>query len=505
MEIDKFRPSTNIDDRRWQEWNQPDTGWADALIAMGLASAGAFLRDAAIVVKEGMAWEHFPRPSQAAAYRVAGKFILRMVPWISAAELVVVLWELNHRRNDAIKANSKSGIGPAQRGYVPPGYTMTWENPNPPAAGLTVGDPNDGRMFRWDSTVYPVPVDGYSYATMQPLYLPPRAEDQFLRVKSVFDYPYPGGFAWHWRRWVYDGVGPGSLKVGFIQINEWDPPQEMWRVHPDVVPTVMPDVSNPAERQRAPRQVPLRDRWKFPYWKREFGDLIYRESVSPPATRPDTDEGVAPDAPSPNPIPQRPPRPFVPPRGQDDDVVFVPVEGSPETQVGYQRNSHTYQPAPVRTREVKLRANTRTLAYRILNVMTETHDFISAVHKALPKRCRRSRSWKDKDGKWRRALASSMMRDIYNCAGDLNIQKAIIYVVANGLQDLAVGRLNRALNERSGLLGGTTGIQGYGTRVGKGLGESDWHWSQLITDAGDWVASNTSGWSANDIRRGLSR
>lgn len=503
MEIEKLPPSTRIEDRRGQVWNQPDTGWRDAVVTLGAMGGFAFLQEATKLAMDGGTWEHFPRPSTASAYRVAGRFITRMVPWISAAELAVVLWEINHRRNDTLKETAKAGPAPGAPNYVPPGWYLYEERDMGPPENWVWNQFNPGANLATTSLVPGVWRDGVGGVWTRTWDFPSAPGVPKEMGIQFLPFTGPAFVSSGKQKWVYDGASPGSTISYYGDVIEWEPPQELWKVQPDVVPTILPDITNPAQRQRQAVPIPQRDLWRFPRWKREFGDLVYRQSVSPPPTRP-ADPGVAtPTDEAPITEPQRPPRPRVPPRGSADDVIFTP-DGHVST-ITRGRNSHRFLPAPPKAREVKLRANTRRLAYKILSALTEFHDFVGAVHKALPKRCKKSRTWRDKEGKWHRALVTSMARDIYNCAGDINIQRAIINVVANSLQDLAVGHANRAANERTGMLGSSLGVQGLGTRVSRASSNDSGHWSKPITDAGDWIGSQSPGWTPRDIQQAWRR
>lgn len=105
-------------------------------------------------------------------------------------------------------------------------------------------------------------------------------------------------------------------------------------------------------------------------------------------------------------------------------------------------------PKGPRVKEAKLilAASKRSLAAMLMNAATESNDFLTAIHKALPDHC-----------KSKRTNPVGKARDIYACFSEINWPKALCNVAKNEFEDNLYGRggrgwarVNRKLNHPSG-------------------------------------------------------
>lgn len=112
--------------------------------------------------------------------------------------------------------------------------------------------------------------------------------------------------------------------------------------------------------------------------------------------------------------------------------------------------AHVNAKPPPGAKERKLKSKWGAVAARIgFNAITELGDFVGALHDALPKDLRRSRTWRGKDGKWHKRRLDSMLRDLYNGWEHLDLNMAINNVLANSVEDYVIGRTNQTLNRAS--------------------------------------------------------
>jgi len=136
-----------------------------------------------------------------------------------------------------------------------------------------------------------------------------------------------------------------------------------------------------------------------------------------------------------------------------------PVGGSPPT-VG---PPHLNAAPPPGVKERKLKSKS-ALFFRKVGVaaLTEIADFIEALHDALPDTARRSRGWRDKAGKWHNRRLDSMVRDLYAHWDQVDLGIAFNNLVANELEDAAIGITQRYANKASVSSG-----EGFGTFLSK--------------------------------------
>jgi len=203
-----------------------------------------------------------------------------------------------------------------------------------------------------------------------------------------------------------------------------------------------------------PTNLPLEVDETFPTWKaikairvlQGSNPLVMRETGSDPARKP-------------APLPEY--TPFEHPKLKTQPDVVI-GNGPPYLRP----TTHEYAPPPSGVKERKLRMPKQAVAYVILNALTETGDFIESLHDALPPGCRRSRTWKDKQGNYHRRRIDSMLRDLFFCWPQLDARRALANVVANELEDQVIGRANRRANTQRGTQQLSSG-PGAGTTISK--------------------------------------
>lgn len=401
------------------------------------------------------------RAREAAAYltpaeravipRVARIAISRSFWWLNALDLARLMLEWA-RRVDPTPISAvpgSSGPGPGEDGYVPGGWSVHARN-DPQWANFP---PDSTPGFQWLGWQYGHGEPAWSATTsnfMQAFpwgtltFLPARRFGRYTGLLPLF--PFPAGVPYDC--WIYDGVGPGTQSPAIARFRapeEATPDAErIPETLPDIVPPLMP----------LSRTLPS---------VRPFGPFTGRlddpvSSVGPaPAPRP---------SPAPAPDPVSDPDPWT--------ETVIPPSGGPPYDRG---TTHVFKPPPVYRKEVKLKAPLRGLIRHLVNWFTESADAVTAIHKALPPKCRRARTWVGKDGTWHRARVDSMLRDIANCADHLDVNKAIKNLLANVLQDTLIGVVNQRVNHATGPLGGRSG-QAYGTRIGH---------AQDVAGGGDWT------------------
>lgn len=171
-----------------------------------------------------------------------------------------------------------------------------------------------------------------------------------------------------------------------------------------------------------------------------------------------------------------PETPRAPTREEDAELVIGPKPGDPWREVAgrlpepapkpvIEDRPSTHVRQPTRgERKVAVRGSllaTYLTLGRIFGGLTELGDFINAVWKALPRHHRRPRA--DSRGKRRWQW---QMEDLARGWRELDVAEAVSNVVANQIEDAAIGRLQRALNSRTGLISQAP-VYGLGTRLSK--------------------------------------
>lgn len=121
---------------------------------------------------------------------------------------------------------------------------------------------------------------------------------------------------------------------------------------------------------------------------------------------------------------------------------------------------HQDAPPPPGAKERKLKTRWAAVAKRIgFNAVTEFGDFVGALHDALPAKYRRSRTWRDKNGKWHKRRIDSMLRDLFLGWEAVDLKMAFNNIIANEIEDLVIGTTNKFLNRGSQSSGWGLGTQ----------------------------------------------
>lgn len=387
----------------------------------------------------------------------------------NAAALAWIAWELYKLYFDPGRSSGPGGKvlvdrTEAGRPSVPVGFSLIWEGGPDPNYDYVVPVDGDGRVFKNG-----VSSSDYNHIT--------RAGFTYLATDTPFvpeSVPYPlytneyqqnVDFDWFevLRKWHYTGEGTGTFQeVNLDTPLEWPlRPAGQWHIgipSPQTFPSIAPDLL-PAPETDIVLPAPLRTRF-------DVGDPLDPLAEPQPAGQLGGDPPVA-----------------VSDLGPGDYYlpdIILRAEERPTLSDG---TTHQLSPPPERTKERKAKARNKGVVWRIVGAAGETGDFIRALHDALPPWAKRSRAWRDKDGKLRRRKADSMLRDLWDHWDELDIEQAIHNVLDNELQDRVIGKINQRVNRATETLLGT-GYKGQGvsTRIQKlqEAGESRGGWPDLI-------------------------
>lgn len=442
-------------------------------------------------------------PARASVGRLLGALARRLVPGIAAVELAILFWEWRRNFNYHPQGVAFRNVPPTDPAYMPLGYRFETSTnlygpyPAPPLTSAQWNTVLAGNPYAFtNGAPYSPPLTFWANGTSG---LAPQSATINPAWVYVVKGPRPTPSDMYGAEiWIKDPAGQGSLERGAIDIVEWYPPSWSWPLDPLALPSIAP-MTAPFEVPLGQPVLPVPQRLIRPLHRMPPGDLIERETGPEPARR------IRPKWPRPRPWPREWPldRPRQRPDPRPTQGPWKPPLQWDITERGVVSTPHKFEPAPDSTRELKLRTRYAQVFKKGMNIFTESNDAISAVHKAMPKRCRKSRTWRGADGKWHRARTDAMLRDIKNCAGDINVIKALANVVFNQIQDRAVGMSNRALNDRTGgVFGRSVSGQGLGTGLSHAQAGSDGHWSTGITDVGDWFGRSVPGVTLNQILRG---
>lgn len=276
-----------------------------------------------------------------------------------------------------------------------------------------------------------------------------------------------GGSSWQYRDvGHFSNPGSSSQIIGDPGSNLWsnigsDP---KYRVRPDSteITAVGPHGSN---------QWGVNGHWHVPAnttqpgglrRPRQEGDIAPDTAPGPnPAQRPGHSSnpdrrrqfdqpGRHPYAPSHGPLPTRVPSPTTDPRpspaGKPRPIAPPMIIGGPGTlpKTNPKPDGHNSTPPGPGEKERKTIANPKSggLVSWAVGTVTESIDFIEALHDALPDDVKRH-YYKDSKGKWRRAKpsASTMLKDLYKNFDKLDLNEALKNVIINQLQDAIIGKL----------------------------------------------------------------
>ena len=80
----------------------------------------------------------------------------------------------------------------------------------------------------------------------------------------------------------------------------------------------------------------------------------------------------------------------------------------------------------------------------MIDTITETKDFVDAIYKAVPKKCRVANRKRGPRGGLLGATPLEKALTIYKCFDGIDWDLAWRYVVANAIEDLVFGQLSRA-------------------------------------------------------------
>lgn len=97
---------------------------------------------------------------------------------------------------------------------------------------------------------------------------------------------------------------------------------------------------------------------------------------------------------------------------------------------------HTRGRPPRGTKEEKVGGRVTKALATAFGAITEAIDLFDAIYDALPRHCR--------NGKTKKAQAI----ELYNCFGQVNITQAMANIIANTIEDQAIGRVHRAIKPR---------------------------------------------------------
>lgn len=387
-------------------------------------------------------WNIPPASRQVLEFGVK-QMLLRVFPWLNAQELASLMEEWMRKQGEGARPEGvATGTPPGNAYHAPWGYRLVHTRPN------TTFPPHYDHPTPWRNGW----LGGFGqFAGVQPY------NSNGVTLKSIEQCTFPDMSAFarigadtaqEWKKWER-APGSGSWRKSIAHIPQFgsfrdNPVGES--IIPTIIPAANPYVGGSAWKSHIPWKALVmfnRLARQFPIMGRERGPV--RVKAGDPWLK--------------YPIP--------------DLVVRPSGEGTIEPP------SHVYEKPKSGQREVKLKSNTRTTAWRIFSALTETDDFVRSLHKALPKSCQRSRDWKDKSGKFHRKLASSMLRDLHACMGHLNVIEAMKNVVLNEIQDRLIGQSAQFLNKRTADMFGTTGIQGAATRLRGAQGKETEVWGFL--------------------------
>lgn len=157
---------------------------------------------------------------------------------------------------------------------------------------------------------------------------------------------------------------------------------------------------------------------------------------------------------------------------------------------------HINAPAPRGVKERKLKSKSARFLNRIkFSALTEIADFVESLHDALPSNLRRSRAYRDAEGKWHNRRLDSMLRDLYAAWDQVDLGIAFNNLVANEIEDYTIGAVQRFANNASLSSG-----EGFGTFLSKyneQLGQMSP--AQIAAKGAEWLSGVSN--QKNNVRR----
>lgn len=131
--------------------------------------------------------------------------------------------------------------------------------------------------------------------------------------------------------------------------------------------------------------------------------------------------------------------------------------------LGYESNRWSYEPPHTytrdsrRTKKLKIGGAVWRAFSWVMNIFTETNDFVKAIWETLPRSCRKAGLTKTGNRR-----TDSMIRDLHRCWDRIDWNQAIANLIANHVEDAIIGRISSAMNSLSMASG-----QGLGTTYDK--------------------------------------
>lgn len=243
-------------------------------------------------------------------------------------------------------------------------------------------------------------------------------------------------------------VGP-TAKINHLYVVEV--PKVDWV--PNIVPMELPLLQPAADPSPVPyRVIPSRviDPNADPTEQTHFGYSI----------DPSTNYGVAPGlAPDPGTSPEPPEDPGT--------VIEVPPDGPPQTKPPTVVAAHRAAPPARGTKEKKLVLGAGKLVGGLVNLVTESADFINAVHKALPPKYQAKRTWDTDPLTGRRFTHAPSVYEktkaILEHSDHVDWGQAAKNAINNAAQDAFFGRVGNKLKQAN-----KKGVPGLRTNYGLG-------------------------------------
>lgn len=161
-------------------------------------------------------------------------------------------------------------------------------------------------------------------------------------------------------------------------------------------------------------------------------------------------------------VPRPPPPPYPPPPPSDfGSTVQVPGGGIIHDRRLWRRGPpHRWERDPrrnIRTKKIKVSGPIWKAFSFVMNILTETADFIESIWKSLPQSARHAGLTSTGNRR-----VDSMLSDIFASWDKVNWDIAIYNMIENQVEDFAIGTIQRVLNDASLASG-----PGFGTTMNK--------------------------------------
>lgn len=369
-----------------------------------------------------------PSTVATAARLAAPQIAARLFPWLTAAEIALRLYDLLRAGEEGVPIYNAGGSSGGGGDLI--------EECGNPKAGTPYGP------------VEPVPTYAAVCQSVRAETPPPLYSGEGSWNTGVI---WTDTFFGQERKWFqYQKLFSPSLNPppDFRPVPSADGPLMDPQFGPDALPSALKQLPPREQTEKLPhRSIPALNKMAA---SSRFGPIIMREAgneapdqVQDPAERFD-------------------------PAYENPDLIIRPEpigrfersrEGLEEPRFG--PPTHEWAPPSGFVREKKLKANYGTLFRFLINAYTETHDFVSAIHKALPKKSQ----CKAPFGK--RLTLSCMLQHLYDHLDQVDWYEAAGNVFENMAQDAMIGLANRGANRAfSGYTGRSVAGQGVATALG---------------------------------------